>query len=100
MQPSAPPKPPDLRSERDRFVAFAFAAADLLIEASPDGRILFCAGAAPALTGQAPNALLRGTVQALCAPADRPLLARMLRGAASGRVGPLVMHLGGTGAAV
>jgi EAL domain-containing protein (putative c-di-GMP-specific phosphodiesterase class I) len=100
MQPSAQPKPPDLRSERDRFVAFAFAAADLLIEASPDGRILFCTGAAQVLTGKAPSALTGGTVLGLCAPADRALLARMLRRAESGRVGPLVMHLDRTGAAV
>ncbi len=100
MQPTEPPKPPDLRSERDRFVAFAFAAADLLIEASAEGRILFCTGAAQVLTGKAPNALLGGNVATLLVPADRALLARLLRQAANGRVGPMVLHLDGTGIAV
>src|SRR5271154_195003 len=79
MHPTEQPKPLDLRSERDRFLAFAFAAADLLIEASPEGQILFCAGAAQALTGKAPSALLAGTVLDLWMPGDRALLARMLR---------------------
>ena len=70
MQPTEPPKPPDLRSERDRFVAFAFAAADLLIEASAEGRILFCTGAAQVLTGKAPNALLGSNVATLLVPAE------------------------------
>lgn len=100
MQPTDQPKPLDLRSERDRFVGFAFAAADLLIEASPEGRILFCTGAAQALTGKAPSALLGGTVLDLWIPGDRALLARVLRQAARGRVGPLVLNLNGTRAAV
>ncbi|HUN45774.1 MAG TPA: EAL domain-containing protein [Stellaceae bacterium] len=96
MQPPEPAKSPDLRSERDRFVAFAFAAADLLIEVSPEGRILFCAGAAQALTGKAPAGLLGTPVLELWLPGDRALMARMLRQASSGRVGPLLLHLGGT----
>ena len=40
-----------LRLERDRHVAFAFAAADLLIEVSLDGTIIAAAGAAHAILG-------------------------------------------------
>ena len=47
----------ELREERDRFVGFAFAAADLLLEISREGQIHFAAGAAKALTGVAPAAL-------------------------------------------
>src|ERR1700722_16999864 len=40
-----------LRLERDRHVAFAFAAADLLIEVSTEGTIIAAAGAAQAILG-------------------------------------------------
>jgi EAL domain-containing protein (putative c-di-GMP-specific phosphodiesterase class I) len=45
------PTPPTLRRERDRFVAFAFAAADLLIETDAAGVIVYAAGAAQRLAG-------------------------------------------------
>src|SRR5580704_10476245 len=50
---------PDLREERDRFVAFAFAAADLLVQL--DGRqcVVFASGAAQSLLGL-PAATLPG----------------------------------------
>lgn len=41
---------PQSSRDRDRFVGFAFAAADLLIETDHDGRILFAAGARCRLT--------------------------------------------------
>src|SRR5258706_11548044 len=40
----------DHRAERDRFAAFALAAADLLIEVNGDQRIVYVAGAARAFT--------------------------------------------------
>ncbi|PHQ69087.1 MAG: hypothetical protein COB93_08950 [Sneathiella sp.] len=48
-----------LRSEKERFVAFSFAAADLLIELDADGVICFASGAAKGLTGIA-TAELKG----------------------------------------
>jgi len=96
MPPAEPPKPPDLRSERDRFVAFAFAAADLLIEVSSEGRILFAAGAAQALTGKPPAGLLGKPVLEMWLPADRVLMSRMLRQAQQDRIGPLLLRLDGT----
>ena len=35
----------DLKADRDRFVAFAFAAADVLIETSREGNVRFLSGA-------------------------------------------------------
>lgn len=67
-----------LRAERDRFVAFAFAAADMLIEAEGDGAIRFAAGAASALTGHAPEKLPGMALADLVAAHDRPILRRAL----------------------
>ncbi len=41
-----------IRHERDRFVAFAFASADILLELDPDGRIMFANGATRGLLGR------------------------------------------------
>lgn len=48
----------DLRRDRDRFVAFAFTTADLLLEVDGSGKILYAAGAAKALTGLDAGALI------------------------------------------
>jgi len=49
----------DLKAERDRFVAFAFAAADVLIETDRAGNVLFCTGAISRLKAAAPDAVAR-----------------------------------------
>jgi EAL domain-containing protein (putative c-di-GMP-specific phosphodiesterase class I) len=49
----------ELREERDRFVAFAFAAADVLVQLDPDRRVRFASGASQALLG-VPAAALPG----------------------------------------
>src|SRR5258708_18659288 len=41
---------PGIRQERDRFLAFAFAAADLLLEVDAEGRIGYAAEALKSLT--------------------------------------------------
>jgi EAL domain-containing protein (putative c-di-GMP-specific phosphodiesterase class I) len=40
-----------IKEQRDRFLAFSFASADLFIEVSMDGKIVFALGAARSLTG-------------------------------------------------
>ncbi|MEX0583618.1 MAG: PAS domain S-box protein, partial [Sneathiella sp.] len=40
-----------LRTEKERFVAFSFAAADLLIELDENGIVVFASGAAKGITG-------------------------------------------------
>jgi len=68
-----------LREERDRFVGFAFAAADLLLEVSPEGKIVFVAGAAKALTGTDSTQLIGRGFRTLIAESDREVADALLR---------------------
>ncbi|MBI1775989.1 MAG: EAL domain-containing protein [Proteobacteria bacterium] len=68
----------ELRHERDRFVAFAFAAADLLLEVGADGLVIFAAGAARRLTGRAAEALVGTPIEGLLIPPDFRLVAALL----------------------
>src|SRR5471032_334442 len=83
-----------VRSQRDRFVGFAFAAADLLVEVAIDGRIAFVAGAAQHLYGSASENLLGTSFYDLICPVDRAI-ARALVGslARGGRFVPVVLRL-------
>ncbi|WP_207479703.1 EAL domain-containing protein [Arenibaculum pallidiluteum] len=67
-----------LRRDRDRFVAFAFSTAHLLLEIRPDGTITYAAGAA---CGLAPHtdALVGGNVLDLCTAAEREYVENLLR---------------------
>ena len=47
-----------LRRERDRFVALAFCAADILIEINAEQKITFAAGATQSLVGTEPEVLV------------------------------------------
>ncbi len=51
-----------LRVERDRFLAFAFAAADALIEIGRDGVVRYAAGATRSLFGALPEELVGGSI--------------------------------------
>jgi len=57
--------------ERERFVAFAFAAADMLLECDGDGVILFATGAFRARFGRAPEQLAGSSILDLLAPEER-----------------------------
>ena len=46
------------KEQRDRFLAYAFASADLFIEISPNGKITFATGAVKSLTGIDPETLM------------------------------------------
>ena len=50
--------PADLKKQRDRFLAFAFASADLFVEVGADERVAFTIGAAKGLTGSSDQGLL------------------------------------------
>lgn len=65
-------------SSRDRFVGFAFAAADLLIETTHDGRILFTAGARCRLAEDDVQQLVGRSVFDLIAPSDRKYMGVLL----------------------
>lgn len=64
--------------DRERFVAFAFAAADLLVEVGQDGRIGFAAGAFRARFGRAPESFIGSDPVRLIAPGDRAAFATAL----------------------
>ncbi len=64
--------------DRERFVAFAFAAAELLVELDAAGRIAFAAGAFRARLGRAPESLLGCSPAELLAAEDRGAFATAL----------------------
>ena len=65
----------NIRNERDRFVAFSFAAADMLIEVEgDDGTIKFTSGAAQSITGRSSEELIGTGIYSLMSAADRALL--------------------------
>jgi len=83
-----------LQIERDRFVGFAFAAADVLMELDDAGAITFAAGTTQSLLGHGEKALLGLHFAKLVAEADRPMLARVLaRLEHEARVGPFHIRL-------
>lgn len=58
-------------ADRERFVAFAFAAAELLVEVGEDGRIAYAAGAFRQRLRSEPEALLGRPPAEIVAPEDR-----------------------------
>lgn len=68
-----------LRRDRDRFVAFAFAGADILIELDADGVIRFTAGAL-ALIGRAADQLTGTRLLDLVGPSHKTAVRELLNG--------------------
>ncbi len=80
--------------ERERYVAFAFAGADLLVEADLDGQICFTAGAFRLRFGAAPESFIGEDVTGLIASADRESFAASLSLLPErGRLSPTVLRL-------
>ena len=80
--------------QKDRFIAFAFAAADLLVEASADGAIRFAAGAFNVRFAAAPERFVGRPLHQLFAPADRAAVDLALSTTAMrGRLPPVVLRL-------
>ena len=61
----------DVRRDRDRFVAFAFSAADAFVELDSEQKIRYATGAITALTGLDGNVLVGRSFEELILPADR-----------------------------
>jgi EAL domain-containing protein (putative c-di-GMP-specific phosphodiesterase class I) len=83
-----------VRGQRDRFVGFAFAAADLLLEVTNGGRIAFVGGAIQNLQGRDTATLVGTPFLDLITPGDRgvaaTLIASLERG---GRFIPVALRL-------
>jgi EAL domain-containing protein (putative c-di-GMP-specific phosphodiesterase class I) len=88
----------ELKADRDRFVAFAFAFADLLLEVGADGRIRFAAGAARALAGREAPELIGTSFVDLFGPGDRRTVERVVLACRGGeRVGAVSLRLARSG---
>ncbi len=68
-----------IRVQRDRFLAFAFAGGDLLVELDGDGRVVFATGAAERVCGRAPEGLAGAGFLDLVHADDRTMAAEALR---------------------
>lgn len=68
----------DARTERDRFVAFAFCWADALLELNEDQDVTFVAGATEALIGCSPGELMGQNFIDLVAESDRTLAQQLI----------------------
>lgn len=83
-----------LRNERDRFVAFAFAAADLLIEIDANHIICFATGATFSLTKHSADELIGLSLFELLAPRERAMVRILLQSLGrGGRLSPLPVQL-------
>lgn len=65
---SSPQRDDTLRLQRDRFIGFAFAGGDLLIETNLSGQIAYVAGAAKTISGRPENGLIGKTLTDLVMP--------------------------------
>jgi EAL domain-containing protein (putative c-di-GMP-specific phosphodiesterase class I) len=83
-----------LREQRDRFLAFAFAASDLLLEVGDDSLIRYAVGATNQLLGGPPASVIgRGWLD-LFVEADRGLLVAKIGALAAGkRCGPVLVSI-------
>lgn len=83
----------NFKEQRDRFLAFAFAGADLLLEINKEGLITYAAGAT-GLAASGDDKLMGKDVAELFAPRDRGLVGTLrLRAKAGQRFGPVLVNL-------
>lgn len=86
----------ELRHQRDRFVAFAFAAADVLLEVDGAQVIHYAGGAINSLTGQSPQRLVGASCLDLVAAPDRAFVkAALAMVSRRKRFGPVDVRLTG-----
>jgi EAL domain-containing protein (putative c-di-GMP-specific phosphodiesterase class I)/GGDEF domain-containing protein len=84
----------DLRSDRDRFVAFAFSAADAFLELGDDNKVIYAVGATQWLAGVSPEKLTGLSFLSMISPEDRLLVeASMATAKRQGRFGPVNMRV-------
>lgn len=88
----------DIKAQRDRFLAFSFASADLLLEVSEAGLVTYALGAGISIAGLSENKLLGRPWLELFSSKDQPKLTRLRGRAQTGqRCGPLQVHMEGAG---
>ncbi|MDA0238414.1 MAG: EAL domain-containing protein [Proteobacteria bacterium] len=90
------PEGDQAKSERDRFVAFAFCWADILVELDADGKITFMTGATQVLAGKEAAKLIGTQFAEFVAKRDRALVRELLKVAAKrGRIENSTIRLEG-----
>lgn len=83
-----------LKEQRDRYVAFSFAVADLFIEVAENGKILNVTGASKALTGIDEKALLnRNWLDLFSTYEQAKLIAAREKTVPGRRIGPVLVEL-------
>ncbi len=85
---------PTTQGSTDRFLAFAFASADLLVETDIEGVIGFAAGAFPSRFGRPAQDFIGNRITAMFAPTDHEALdiaVAMIR--QTGRIAPMQLRL-------
>ncbi len=89
----------DLKTQRDRYIAFSLAAADLLIEVDADLKVIKTIGAAKALLGEQATGLTGRDVCKLFVDSDQSFARRLLgKSRTVGRIEPCSLHLKPVGA--
>lgn len=84
----------ELKSQRDRFLAFAFAGADLLVEVSIDGTILSALGASKAMTGFDDQEIIGKNWLNLFSVYDQAIVLNLYENSKTGqRCGPILVDL-------
>jgi len=96
MPTSAQSTGDDLKSQRDSYIAFSLAAADLLVEVDERHRIVRAIGASQALLNAAPAALAGREACEIFMAADRSFARRLLgKARTAGRIEPCSLRLAG-----
>jgi len=86
----------DIKDQRNRFLAFSFASADLLLELDESGAIAFAMGASKRFAGRAAEALSGLPIKDLFVERDRPLLRALMDNLSPGeRMGPILLTVAG-----
>jgi len=87
-------QPTHIKVQRDKYMAFALAAADLLVEVGRDGLVVEATGAAQALVAKTSADLVGVPAAGLFAEVEAALFGQLLKKAhAAGRIEPAVLHL-------
>ncbi len=98
--PTGPARParPNLADLNDRFVAFAFAGADMVAESDLDGTLTYAAGAFPSKFGRPSDSFIGQSLRDLVAPVDHEALdAALALLIERGRLPPFVIRLADPG---
>lgn len=82
-----------LKDERDRFAAFAFASANILMELDESGGICYADGAIESLLGREPTTLKNQNFQTIVLESDRDLAEYRITAAVNARVQDVAVRL-------